>query len=90
MFLKDPPSEKKNSQDDLPALAYFSKIFTLHVFLSNCLQKRVGPMWPNSWELGLKLNDENGLELLNVAPSWLQGKVMVYILWVMIRGFLSF
>jgi hypothetical protein len=28
MFFKRTPSEKKNSQDDLPALAYFSKIFT--------------------------------------------------------------
>jgi hypothetical protein len=35
------------------ALAYFSIIFTLHVFLSNLPSKRVGPMWPTLWELGL-------------------------------------
>jgi hypothetical protein len=31
MFLET-PSEKKNSQDDLPALAYFSKNFTTSRF----------------------------------------------------------
>jgi hypothetical protein len=35
MFLKGHLLRKKNSQDDLPALAYFSKNFTLHVFLSS-------------------------------------------------------
>jgi hypothetical protein len=30
----------KNSQDDLPVLAYFSKIFTLHVFVSNLSSKK--------------------------------------------------
>ncbi len=40
MFFKGTPSEKKNSQDDLPALAYFSKIFTLHVFLNNLPSKK--------------------------------------------------
>ncbi len=37
---KGTPSEKKNSQDNLPALTCFSKIFTLHVFLSNLPSKK--------------------------------------------------
>ncbi len=37
---KGAPSEKKNSQDDLPALAYFSKIFKLHIFISNLPSKK--------------------------------------------------
>jgi hypothetical protein len=37
---KGTSSEKKTSQDYLPALAYFLKIFTLHVFLSNLPSKK--------------------------------------------------
>jgi hypothetical protein len=38
--LKGTSSEKKNSQDKLPALAYFLKCFTLYVFHSNFPSKK--------------------------------------------------
>jgi hypothetical protein len=41
---KGTSSEKKNSQDNLPALAYFYKFLPFLFFLAICLQKRVGPM----------------------------------------------
>jgi hypothetical protein len=52
---KGTPSEKKISQDDLPALAYFSKIFTLHVFLSNLPSKKGRSNVTYPVELGLML-----------------------------------
>jgi hypothetical protein len=43
-FFKWTSSEKKNSQDNLSALAYFKIFFTLYVFRSILPSKRVGTM----------------------------------------------
>ncbi len=40
MFFKGTLSEKKNSQDNFRGIDNFSKIFSLHIFLSNLPSKK--------------------------------------------------
>jgi hypothetical protein len=40
MFFKGTPSEKKYSQDNFRGIDNFSKIFSLHIFLSNLPSKK--------------------------------------------------
>jgi hypothetical protein len=62
MFFKGTPSEKKYSQDNFRGIGNFSKIFSLHIFLSNLPSKkgRSNVTYP----VRVRVKDASGLALL--------------------------